>query len=282
MAAVMIGIDPHKASHTAVAIGEKEAPLGEVRVRASAAQAERLVAWAAPWPERTWAVEGAGGLGYLLAQQLVAAGERVLDVQPKLGARVRLLATGATNKNDPNDARSVAIAALRSTAPRPVAAENHAAVLKVWSKRHRDLGRTRTQVACRLHAVLCELIPKKRLTAAVRASGTTVTEIFGVGPVIAATLIGYVADASRFPSRDRFAAYNGTAPIEVSSGDRKIYRLSRRGNRPLNHVIHMAAVTQARRRSLTLTFRCASCRASLRSPSARHCWSGSATSGWSC
>jgi len=58
---------------------------------------------------------------------------------------VRLLATGATNKNDPNDARSVAIAALRSTGPRPVAAENHAAVLKVWSKRHRDLGRTRTR-----------------------------------------------------------------------------------------------------------------------------------------
>jgi transposase len=142
MAAVMIGVDPHKASHTAVAINGMEAPLGEVRVRASAAQAERLVAGAAPWPERTWAVEGAGGLGYLLAQQLVAAGELVLDVQPKLGARVRLLATGATSKNDPNDARSVAIAALRSAAPRKVAAENHAVVLKVWSKRHRDLGRT--------------------------------------------------------------------------------------------------------------------------------------------
>ena len=298
MAAVMIGIDPHKGSHTAVAIGAAEEPLGEVRVRSSAAQAGRLVAWAAPWPERTWAVEGAGGLGYLLAQQLVAAGERVLDVQPKLGARVRLLATGAANKNDPNDARSVAIAALRSPARREVTAENHAAVLKVWSKRHRDLGRTRTQVACRLHALLCDLVPggiskeitaaqatiflkqiepseavalarcelaaeflgdlrridaqmrdtKKRLAVAVRASGTTVTEIFGVGPVIAATIIGYVADVSRFPSRDRFAAYNGTAPIEVSSGDRKIYRLSRRGNRRLNHAIHMAAVTQIRHR----------------------------------
>ena len=298
MAAVMIGAGPHKGSHTAVAIGEREAPLGEVRVRASAVQAERLVAWAAGWPERTWAVEGAGGLGYLLARQLVAAGELVLDVQPKLGARVRLLATGATNKNDPNDARSIAIAALRSAAPRTVAAENHAAVLKVWSKRHRDLGRTRTQVACRLHAVLCELIPggiakeivaaqaahvleqtgpsgavqiarcelaadflddlrridaqmrdtKKRLAVAVRASGTTVTEIFGVGPVIAAALIGYVAEASRFPGRDRFAACNGTAPIEVSSGNRVIYRLSLRGNRRLNHAIHMAAVTQIRHR----------------------------------
>ena len=61
-------------------------------------------------------------------------------------------------------------------------------------------------------------------------------------------MIGAVRDASRFPDRDHFAAYNGTAPIEVSSGNRRIYRLSRRGNRRLNHVIHMAAVTQIRHR----------------------------------
>jgi transposase len=298
MAAVMIGVDPHKGSHTAVAISPAEECLGELRVRASVAQAERLLAWAAAWPQRSWAIEGAGGLGHLLSQQLVAAGERVLDVQPKLGARVRLLATGDTNKNDPNDARSVAIAALGSPSRQEVTADDHAAVLKVWSKRHRDLGRTRTQVACRLHAVLCELIPggvskeitaghaaqvleaitpgraveatrcelaaaflddlrridaqlrdvKKKLDVAVRASGTTLIQIFGVGPVVAATVIGAVRNVSRFPGRDHFAAYNGTAPIEVSSGSRKIYRLSRRGNRRLNHVIHMAAVTQIRYR----------------------------------
>src|SRR5487761_1832813 len=169
MAAVMIGVDPHKGSHTAVAIDGTEEPLGELRVRACAAQAEQLVSWAAAWPERTWAVEGAAGLGHLLAQQLLAAGERVFDVQPKLGARVRLLATGASNKNDPNDARSVAIAALRSPARQQVTADDHAAVLKVWAKRHRDLSRARNQVACRLHAVLCELIPggiTKEITAA--------------------------------------------------------------------------------------------------------------------
>jgi len=99
MTAVMIGVDPHKGSHTAVAIGAAEEPLGQLRVRASAGQARRLVAWAAAWPERTWAVEGAGGLGHLLAQQLVAAGERVLDVQPKLACRVRLLQAGVTNKD---------------------------------------------------------------------------------------------------------------------------------------------------------------------------------------
>ena len=296
MAAVMIGVDPHKGSHTAAAVGPAEEPLGNVQVRASASQAEQLVAWAAGWPERTWAVEGATGLGYLLAQQLVAAGEAVVDVQPKVAARVRLLASGNTNKNDANDARSVAVAALRSPARRQVAAEDHTAVLKVRAERYRDLGRARTQVACRLHAVLAGLVPggfgreisagqaasllkrirpsgpaararralaaelltdlrrldaqqrdtRTKLAAEVRASGTTLTEIFGVGPVIAAAIIGAVGDASRFSDRDRFAACNGTAPIEVSSGGRKTRRLSLRGNRRLNHAIHMAAVTQIR------------------------------------
>jgi hypothetical protein len=136
MVEVMIGIDPHKGSHTAVVIGVGEEPLGELRVDACPSQAEQLLAWAAGWPERAWAVEGADGLGRLLAQQLVTAGEQVLDVPPKLAARVRLLQAGATNKNDPNDAFSVAVAALRSPARRPVLAEDHAAVLKVWAKRH--------------------------------------------------------------------------------------------------------------------------------------------------
>jgi hypothetical protein len=97
----MIGVDPHKGSHTAVAMGVAGEPLGELRVGASAGRAQQVLAWAAGWPERTWAVEGAAGLGHLLAQQLVAAGERVLDVAPRLGARVRLLAAGAVHKNDP-------------------------------------------------------------------------------------------------------------------------------------------------------------------------------------
>jgi transposase len=297
--AVMIGVDPHKASHTAVAIDQSEQLLGELQVRSSADQVERLLAWAVKWPQRTWAVEGAGGLGYLLAQQLVSVGETVLDVQPKLGSRVRLLATGNVNKNDPNDARSVAVAALRSKDLRPVAAEDHAAVLKLWSKRRRDLGSLRTQVVCRLHSVLCDLVPgghpkkemtatqvaralaalepagavqaaryelamdfladlrridtqmreaKKRLEMAVKASGTTLTEVFGVGPYVAGTVLGYVVDVSRFADRDHFAAYNGTAPIEVSSGGHKVFRLSRRGNRRLNHAVHMAAVTQVAHR----------------------------------
>ena len=103
-------------------------------------------------------MENAGGLGYLLAQQLVAAGERVLDVQPKLAARVRLLATESTNKNDPQRRplgrdRSAALGDRQAGGP-----EDHAAVMKLWAKRQRDLARTRNKLACRLHAVLCELV----------------------------------------------------------------------------------------------------------------------------
>jgi transposase len=298
MSVVMIGVDPHKASHTAVALDDRESALGKVRVRASRRQAEQLLSWAAQWPKRAWAIEGAWGLGYLLAQQLAGAGERVVDVQPKLAARVRLLNTSSVNKNDPNDARSVATVALRSHDLPQVSVEDHAAVLKVWVRRRRDLAQARNRIVNQLHAVLCELVPggfageisapqadallatiepssaagiarkalgdellddlrrldrqsrevHKRLASLVAASGTTTTEIFGVGPVVAATVVGNTGDVTRFATADRFAAYTGTAPIEVSSGPHKTYRLSRRGNRQLNHAIHIAAVTQIRNR----------------------------------
>jgi transposase len=159
---VMIGVDPHKASHTAVAIGRDEDELGVVRVRATRSQVTRLLAWAEPFEKRTWAIESAGGLGYLLAQQLVAAGEEVLDVPATLASRIRLLGSGRTNKNDPNDALSVAVAALRAPALRPVERADHAEVLRLLAKRNTDIGNQRTRVVCRLHALLAELTRRNR------------------------------------------------------------------------------------------------------------------------
>src|SRR3954451_8740159 len=86
---VTIGIDPHKSSHTAAALDADGGSLSELRLRADGATLSRLLAWAGGWPERVWAIEGAGGLGRLLAQQLVAAGETVLDVPSALAARSR-------------------------------------------------------------------------------------------------------------------------------------------------------------------------------------------------
>ncbi len=292
---VMIGIDPHKASHTAVAIGGDEDELSSVKVRATNRQVDQLMQWADAFEKRTWAVESVGGLGYLLAQQLVARGEDVLDVPATLASRVRVLATNRSNKNDPNDAHSIAVAALRAPMLRGVERADHGEVLRLLAKRNTDIGSHRTRVVCRLHALLAELAPggiakemnvsdadslmakirpetpaqqmrfdlalellgdvrrlddqlkesHRRIRVAIKASGTSLTELYGVGPIIASTLIGYTGDVTRFANRDAYASYNGSA-IEFSSGGRIVHRVSTRGSRKLNHAIHMAAVTQLR------------------------------------
>lgn len=293
---VIIGIDPHKASHTACAIDRAAVEVAQCKVRAGRRQVDQLLGWAAPFVSRTWAIESAGGLGYLLSQQLVAAGERVVDVPATLSSRVRVLGTGRSNKNDPNDARSVAVAALHAPNLAVVSADDHTAVLRMLAKAHLDLGRAKNREACRLHALVCDMIPggirkeavvsqaeallasitatstvqrqrlelaheilddivrietqlahsRRRISVAVRASSTTLTDLYGVGPIWAAVLVGYTGDPRRFASEGHYAAYNGTAPIEFSSGGRVAHRLSRRGNRTLNHAIHMVAVTQIR------------------------------------
>ncbi|MFT5979140.1 MAG: transposase [Ilumatobacter sp.] len=170
---ITIGIDPHKGSHTAVAIDGNEHVLDEIRVRSCSTQTVRLREWADRFEERTWAVESAHGLGYLLAQQLVAAGETVVDVPPVRASRVRVLGSGKSQKNDPNDARSIAIAALRADDLATVCADDHARVLKLLSKRHRDLGRLKNTACCRLHALLLEMVPggaSFRISAVTRAN----------------------------------------------------------------------------------------------------------------
>jgi transposase len=87
---------------------------------------------------------------------------------------------------------------------------------------------------------------KVRIGIAVQAAKTSVTDIHGVGPVVAALILGHSGDVTRFASRNHYASYNGTAPLEASSGPRKRHRLNPRGNRQLNHALHMAAISQIR------------------------------------
>jgi transposase len=155
---VIIGVDPHKATHTAVAIDGDEQPLARLDLVADRSQTQRLLAWAAPFAERRWAVESTDGLGKLLAQQLLAAGEDVLDVPPTLSARVRLLGSTKAAKNDTNDALSRAIAGLRHGGLRAVRVDDHASVIRMLVDRYDDLTRLRTQAACRLHATLRDLV----------------------------------------------------------------------------------------------------------------------------
>ena len=291
----MIGIDPHKGSHTAAAVDRSESVIDTFRVTADCHQRERLLAWAAPFTPRTWAVKGATGMGALVAQQLVAAGEHVVDVPPKLSSRVRLLERGQIDKTDPNDARSAAIVAWRNPTLNVVAGlDEHRVVLRLLADRDHRITAQRTRTICRLHALLCLLIEggttraltveraeqlllsinidgpvtrervaagnqlleetrvldaarvdvRKRAAVMIIASATTVTDVYGIGPMMGAIIIGRVGDIRRFPTAGHFARHNGTAPIEASSGPKKRHRLNPRGDRQLNHAIHMAAVTQ--------------------------------------
>ena len=86
----------------------------------------------------------------------------------------------------------------------------------------------------------------ERIEAEVEASGTTLTEIFGIGPILAAKIIGTVGNVVRFPTKAHFASYSGTAPVEASSGEVVRHRLSLAGNRKLNYALHMVAICQAR------------------------------------
>jgi transposase len=292
----IIGIDPHKGSHTAAVLDRTETVIGELRVSADRRQRDQLLQFAASFTPRTWAIESASGLGALLAQQLVAAGETVLDVPPTLSARVRLLDSGCTDKTDPHDARAAAIVALRHTRLRQVTPVDHTAVLRLLADRHHDLTGRRTQAICRLHALLCGLTPggagrllsasqagrilrgvrplepveierkrialellgdvrrfdnqllavSERIVEAVVASGTTVTDIHGIGPLGAAIILGHTGDIDRFPTSGHYGRYTGSAPIAASSGPKQRHRLNPRGNRQLNRALHVAAVTQVR------------------------------------
>ena len=198
-------------------------------------------------------MENARGLGRHLAGRLVAAGECVVDVPPKLSARVRVLSSFAGNsrKNDGLDALATALAASRNDRLTSVDPEAASEVLRLLSERREDLVAKRTRALNRLHGLLRDLLPggvagklsadraarilrgmrprgcasdrlrrrlasevlrdvrmldrkiadlNRRIEAEVDASGTTLTEIFGVGPILAATILGTVGDVRRFPT----------------------------------------------------------------------------------
>ena len=294
---VLIGVDPHKASLAVAAVDEAT---GELLERASFPQdragLRSLERWAKRFSECRWAVENAGGLGRYLAGRLAGSGESVVDVPPKLSARVRVLSTGNARKNDGLDALATALAASRNGRLAAVDPEAASEVLSLLSERREDLVAERTRALNRLHALLRDLLPggvtgtlsadraarllrgirprssssrirrrlasevlrdirtldrkiadlNGRIEAEVEASGTTLPEIFGVGPILAAKIIGTVGSVERFPTKAHFASYAGTAPVEASSGEVVRHRLSLAGNPHLNYALHMVAVCQAR------------------------------------
>jgi transposase len=296
MGTVVIGMDPHKRSATIEVMAGDEAVLAGGRYGTDAAGYRVMLAAVRRWPERTWAIEGCQGIGRHIAGRLIADGEQVVDVPPKLSARARVFATGQGRKTDATDAHSVALVATRMSGLRPVAGNEQLTVLRILADRRRSLGEDHTRMICQLHQLLLELIPggaKKALSAAqarvllarvrprdaagkvrrrvaaelvsdleriyqrkkaadkelrelLKATATTLTDLHGIGPSAAARLLVEAGDVTRFPDKAHFASWNGTAPIDASSGDQVRHRLSRAGNRQINRALHIMAVVQLR------------------------------------
>ena len=274
MSKVIVGMDPYKNSATIEVMGGDEAVVGGGRYGTDAAGHAAMLAGVRRWPDRIWAIEGCRGIGRHLASRLVADGEQVVDVPPKLSARTRVFTAGQGRKTDATDAHSVALAATRMRGPHLVTDDAQLEVLRILADRRRALGEDHTRMICQLHRLLLELIPggakrslsaaqarallarvrlrtlagqarrrvaadliadlervhqrkkaaDKELTAALKATGTTLMALDGIGPSGAARLLVEVADITRFPDRGHFASWNGTAPIDASSGDHVRHR----------------------------------------------------------
>jgi transposase len=172
---IVIGIDPHKSTHTATALDSAtNTDLGSIRIEASVAEYERMIAWARSWPDRSWAIENADGLGHHLALRLLALGERVVDVSTTATARVRELSRGGRRKNDRIDAAAAAsVAALQGDA-RPVRAETSADTLALLDEHRVNLSHSRTRTVNQLHALLRELMAGGAPTSLTSARATAV------------------------------------------------------------------------------------------------------------
>jgi len=166
---VVIGMDPHKRSATIEAMDEDEAVLGKGRYGTDPEGFVAMLAAAARWPDRVWAVEGCEGIGKHLVLRLLERGEAVVDVPAKLSARMRVYATGQGRKTDETDAHSIALVGVRMTGLREVVNDETLEVLRLLVDRRRRIGEDHTRMVCQLHQLLLELLPggaKKDLSAA--------------------------------------------------------------------------------------------------------------------
>jgi len=289
-------MDPHKRSVTIEVMTKDESIVGTGRFATDRDGHAAMRRYVQAWPDRVWAIEGCQGIGRHVAHRLLADGEQVVDIPPKLSARARVFATGQGRKTDATDAHSVALVGTRMSGLRPVVNDEQLAVLRVLVDRRRSLGEEHTRKMSQVHHLLLELIPggakkdlsaaqakkllatvrprdaagktrrrvaaeliadleriyqrkraaNKELTALVAATGTTLMDLNGIGPSGAARLLVEVGDITRFPDKNHFGSWTGTAPIDASSGDNVRHRLSRGGNRQINRVLHIMATVQLR------------------------------------
>src|SRR6266540_3922249 len=250
---IVIGVDVHKQSVTAVAVDEAGRMLNE---RTVAVGGDELIGWAsALGAERLWALEDCRQLTRWLERQLLTRGEDLVRVPPKLMAPERR-AGRARGKSDPIDALAVARAALREpdlSRPRP--GEPLFRELKLLVDHRDDLVDERRRGQQRLRWHLHQLDPSLLVPAGaldrtveqrIKQTAPALLELPGCGAITAAKLLAEIGPIERFETDAQLARHSGVAPLEASSGRVRRHRLDRGGNRQLNCALHRIAITQAR------------------------------------
>jgi transposase len=240
---VTLGVDPHKASHTVVATDPVGRQLTQATTRATrTSDHQELIGWSRQhWPERTWAVEDRRHVAGRLLADLLAAGEQVVLVPPRLMAKARQ-ASRVPGKSDPIDALAVARAALQEPNLPQAHLDGPARELKLLVGHREDLVAERTRVQNELEAWLAELpasvqvgivrelvgrcreltLRANQLQAELDHRVTTVCprllRLPGCGALTAAKILAEVAGVGRFRSEAALAMHAGVAPLECSSG----------------------------------------------------------------
>jgi transposase len=307
---IVIGADIHKSSHALAAVsGDGGLVAGELEIRADESGHRAALRWARELgEERVWAIEDCRHLSRRFEQALVAAGERVVRVAPRMMGQARR-GEREPGKSDQIDARAVARAVVREGVERFPAAflDERALEIRLLADHRSDIIAERTRQISRLRWHLVDLCPdlEAKIPARQLHSGVMLDRIArrlrseersarhrvaldlvvsiraisrqadgierelrtlilacrpallaeqGLGVLTAATLIGRIAGAERFPTDAQFARHAGVAPIPVSSGRKDRHRLHRGGDRQLNRALHVIAITRARIDPQTRTY----------------------------
>jgi transposase len=262
---VVLGLDPHPASHTVAALDANGKVLRTLRVDNTEEGFEQLRAWAGRFEERSWAVEGASN-PFIASWvgRLSGEGERLFNVPPSLTSQYR--SRRGKKKNDEIDAQNAARALLANPdlpphRPRPGASQRE---LQVLSRTRRRLGEelkaNRMALSAlaegsavgpclrRVEACLAEELKaiEALMGEIVRRIAPEILEVQGVGEVLASTLLAEVGDVGRFATRSKFVSYCGAGPSEKSSGKTRRARVNTGGNRRMNHALHMIARVRLR------------------------------------
>lgn len=271
-AVVTIGVDPHPGSHTASAMSDRDGVHDTLCVSGGAEGHRQLMQWARKYPRREWAIEGCGN-PYIreLVQDLVASGEVVYNIPPAMTSLYR--SRYRRGKDDDIDAGRAAHA-LRANRHklRPIVSGQMQLVLKELTRSYRKLRAqlTRNRMACKAAespqvreaytAVVTSLEEaldrlEKAIAEHMRRVAPDLLEPIGFGPITAAITLAEVGSITRFPTRDHFASYAGSAPIPWSSGAHTSFRVNPGGNRQLNWAIHMIVKTRLRLDPTTQAYR---------------------------